>query len=99
MEVVFATNALRRNYEDSGRANRQWGPEVGRKYISRVKELKAAKDFRQVYMIQSMGLHSLRGPRRGELSIRLTGAWRLIVTRGDTEESVIIKEVTNHYDD
>ena len=97
--MVFATNALRRNYEDSGRANRQWGPEVGRRYITRVKQLYAAKDFQQVYLTQSMGLHPLRGQRRGELSIRLTGAWRLIVTRGDTDESVIVREVTNHYGD
>ena len=36
---------------------------------------------------------------RGDLSIRLTGRWRLIVTKGDTEESVIIEEVSDHYDD
>ena len=99
MEVVFATTALRRNYEESARAIRQWGPEVGRRYIVRVNQLYAARDFQEVYNIRSMGLHSLRGSRRGELSIRLTGAWRLIVTRGDNAESVTVREVTNHYDD
>ena len=33
------------------------------------------------------------------MSIYLTGRWRLIVTKGDTEETVVIEEVSNHYDD
>ena len=51
------------------------------------------------YNIRSLRLHPLKGARKGELSIYLTGRWRLIVTPGDTEESVIIQEVSNHYDD
>ena len=39
------------------------------------------------------------GSKRGEFSIYLTGKWRLIVTKGDTEAHVLIKEVSNHYDD
>ena len=45
------------------------------------------------------GCHPLRGARRGELSIYLTGRWRLIVSKGDTAESIIIEGVSNHYDD
>ncbi len=33
------------------------------------------------------------------MSIYLTGKWRLIVMKGDTEEKVIVNEVSNHYDD
>ena len=46
-----------------------------------------------------MRLHPLKGSKRGELSIYLTGKWRLIVVKGETEESVIVKEVSNHYGD
>ena len=49
--------------------------------------------------LRAMGLHPLRGARKGELSIILTGRWRLIVTRGESEESAIIEEVSNHYGD
>ena len=31
------------------------------------------------------------------MSIHLTDRWRLIVTPGDTEESVVVEEVSNHY--
>ena len=46
-----------------------------------------------------MRLHPLKGSKRGELSNHLTGKWRLIVTKGDTEEHAIVREVSNHYDD
>ena len=99
MEVTFRTNQLRRNYEESAKATRQWGADVGRKYIIRINELYAVKDFQNAYNIRSMRLHPLKGSKSGELSIYLTGRWRLIVIKGDTEEHVIIKDVSNHYDD
>ena len=99
MEVSFRANQLRRNYEESARAIRQWGADVGRKYITRINELYAVRDFQEAYKLRSMRLHPLKGSKRGELSIYLTGKWRLIVMKGDTEEDVIVKEVSNHYDD
>ncbi len=99
MEVIFRTNQLRRCYEDSSRANRQWGTDVARQYILRIHRLYAISNFQEAYTVQSFHLHPLRSSRRGELSIRLTGRWRLIVTKGDTDESVIIEEVSDHYDD
>ena len=99
MQVSFRTNRLLRNYEQSARAIREWGPEVGRKYVTRIKQLYAVKDFQEAYKIQSLRLHPLKGSNRGELSIYLTGNWRLIVAKGDTEAHVLIKEVSNHYDD
>ena len=99
MEVIFRANELRRCYEDSSRAIRRWGPDVGRRYVTRIETIARVRDFRTLYRIQGLRLHPLRGMRRGELSIYLTGRWRLIVTRGDTEDSVIIEEVSDHYDD
>ena len=97
--MLFGGKQLRRNYEESARARQQWGADVGRKYISRIDVLYAVKDFQQAYTIRSMRLHPLKGSRKGELAIYLTGKWRLIVEKGDTEEQVIVKEVSNHYDD
>ena len=99
MEVIFNSNRLRRCYEESTRAARQWGEVVGRKYITRINELYAAKDFQQAYRIRSMRMLPLKGSKRGEVSIYLTGKWRLIVIQDDTEERIIVKEVSNHYGD
>ena len=99
MEVRFRTNELRRCYEESARANRRWGPDVGRRYITRVRQLFAASSFSRLYDIRPLRLHPLQGPHRGKFSIYLTGRWRLIVTQGDTEDSLNVEEVSNHYDD
>ncbi len=99
MEVIFRTQQLLRCYEESARAIQRWGPEVARKFITRIKQLHAIADFQQAYSLRAMGLHPLKGARKGELSIMLAGRWRLIVTKGESEESVIIEEVSNHYDD
>ena len=99
MEVVFRTRRLRRNYEDPNRATIDWGHDVSRRYAQRINELRQAQDFQQLYAIPALRLHPLRGSRSRELSIYLTGRWRLIVTRGDKPQSIIIEEVSNHYDD
>ena len=98
MEVTFRTRQLRPCYEESARAIRRWGPEAGRKFITRIKQLHAVSDFQQAYNIRATRLHALKGSNRGELSITLTGRWRLIVTKGESEDRVIIEEVSNHYD-
>lgn len=99
MEVVFRTRQLRRNYEDATRAITDWGHDVGQRYIQRIHEILDAQNISQLYRIPALRLHPLRGSRSGELSMYLTGRWRLIVTRGDTPQTIIIAEVSNHYDD
>ncbi len=99
MEVTFRTRQLRRNYEDVNRATIDWGHDVGRRYVLRIDELRRARDLYELYDIPALRLHPLHGSRAGELSIYITGRWRLIVTRGDTPQSIIVEEVSNRYDD
>ena len=99
MQVFFRTRRLQRNYEDATRAIADWGHDVGRRYADRVDSLYEAADFRQLYDVRRLRLHPWRGSRTGEFSIYLMGRWRLIVTQGDTAQSIIIEEVSNHYDD
>ena len=99
MQVIFRTRQLQRNYEDPSRAVVDWGHAVGRHYIDRVDYLYEATDFNQLYDTRRLRLYPLRGSRTGQLSIYLTGRWRLIVTRGDTAQSIVLEEVSNHYDD
>lgn len=99
MEIGFRTARLRRSYEDSSRAIQEWGPVVGRSYVTRINMLSELKNFQAAYGVRAFRLHPLHGALRGEISIYLVGRWRLIVTEGDTDDSVIIEEVSNHYDD
>lgn len=99
MEVTFASNRLAQCFEESRRADRQWGVAVARKYITRVNELYAASDFDALGKIRSLRLHRLMGERQGQHAIDLTGQWRLIITQGEAADQVTVEEVTNHYDD
>lgn len=99
MEVTFQTQRLQRCYEDINKAIQRWGEPVAKKYVNRVNSLRAAGNFRMIYQMRAFRLHPLKGSRRGDLSIYLVGRWRMIVRQGNSEEHVIIAEVSNHYGD
>ena len=98
MEVRFRTRRLERCFVDSGGAVREWGPAVGRRYVQRVEALKAVERFDDLFDIRALDLHPLRGHRRGQYAMRLTGAVRLIITRDATAPSVTVEEVTDYHD-
>ena len=98
MKVLFASVRLRRCYEESARAFRKWGHEVGQRYVSRIETLYAMRDFSEAYRQASWRTHALRGDREGQYAINLIGRWRLIVTRDATDTTITVKEVSNHYE-
>ena len=99
MEVSFRTNELRQCYDRSALATRTWGTAVGRKYISRVKMLSAARDWQEIRELRTLRLHQLHGQNEGKFAITLNDRWRLIVSEGSTRNSLVIEEVSNHYGD
>ena len=100
MEICFRTRRLQKQYENSKEAEKAYGVQVGRKYIQRVGILKSAKSFDDLQKIPSLRFHPLKGNRKGEFAIRLTGYWRLIITNnGDTFDIARIEEVSDHYGD
>ena len=98
MQVAFASRQLERSYADEADASRRWGPQVGRRYLMRVRLLEEAMAFEELFAFQSLRLHPLRGDRSGEWAITLQGRWRLIIERSD-ERTVVVKEVMSHYGD
>ena len=98
MEVSFRTNRLQRNYEESARAIRQWA-RMSAKVYHPYKRALCDRELSGSVQYSGDAPASSERIKRGELSIYLTGRWRLIVTKGDTEEGVTIEEVSNHYDD
>ena len=99
MRVEFRTNALQKHYEQSTKAIRAYGPDVGRRYIQRVNILKNSADKAAVMAQKTLRCHPLTGDRKGEYAIQLTGQARLIVTFGTCFEGVRSEEVSKHYDD
>lgn len=98
MEITFATNQLRRNFEESDRAVRKWGPVVGRRFVMRIEQIYAVQSFEDLYGLQALRLHPLKGTRSGEYAVDLDATWRLIVVPTVDKKGLLVKEVSNHYD-
>lgn len=100
MEVTFQTRKLEREYEESKRAIRAYGQAVATRYIERINIIKHATDIEQLKKLPVIDCHPLKGDRKGEWSIKLTGQARLIFTlEGEALDVVRIKEVSKHYGD
>ena len=98
MEVIFGSAELMNCYQESERAIRRWGPDIGRRYVARIHVLYAAARFSDLFTIRSLGLHPLKGDRQGQYAIKLVGRWRLVIVPVG-EDKVCLEEVTRHYGD
>lgn len=99
MEIEFNTRQLERCYTNSSTAARQWGTAVGRRYLERLNLLRQIRAFPELYNYSNLRLHPLHPPYTGKFAITLIGRYRLIIGPGETDEHLIIYEVTPHYDD
>ena len=99
MELTFRNRQLQNSYEQYEKAITKWGPQVARKYITRIAQLYAISDFQEITKIHAMHLRPLKGTQQGKYAITLTGRWRLIVTKANSKERLTIEEVSNHYGD
>lgn len=100
MEIRFKTNTLKKQYEYSANAVSAYGSQVARKYIERVNIIKKSKSVDELIPIRTLRCHPLKGDRKGEWSITLTGFYRLIFTlHGENLEIARIEEVSKHYGD
>ncbi len=57
MDVEFRTRRLERCFEHLNLAIREWGPEVGPRYVERVRALYRARGFEFLYGFRVLGLH------------------------------------------
>jgi proteic killer suppression protein len=100
VDVQFSTRRLARCYADYAYAQRQLGQEVARLYIRRVDTLYASRSGKDPASLASVHFHPLKGDRKGQFAITLTGFMRLIVTFQDKAWTVVrIEEVSKHYGD
>ena len=99
-EISFKTKKLQKQYEKSVEAEKTYGQRVARRFISRINTLKKVTDFNELYTLPGWNFHPLKGNRKGEFAITLTGYWRLIITNdGNTYDIAKIEEVSDHYGD
>ena len=95
MNVTFRNRRLARCYAEISLAIREWGPDVGRRYVRRVDLLRAARSLEDLRANRALDVHPLRGNRAGQHALRLTGRMRLVVTF--TETGAHIEEVVDYH--
>jgi len=100
VEVRFKTRKLKKHYEKSTEAEKTYGRELARKYIQRVNIIKQVRDINELCDLPGLRCHPLKGKRRGQWAVKLTGFYRLIFTlQGKIPVIAQIEEVSKHYDE
>lgn len=100
MIVNFRTRKLEKCFLQSKQAHREFGDQVGRKYIHRIDIVKSINSLDELKRLPGLRCHPLNGDRAGQYAMNLTGFYRLIFTvEGDTLNVAMIEEVSKHYDD
>jgi toxin HigB-1 len=100
MEVQFRTRKLLKHYENHNEAEKAYGIPVARRYIERINIIKQTRDMNELMQLPGLRCHELKGDRKGQYAIKLTGFYRIIFTViGKKLEVACIEEVSKHYDD
>lgn len=99
MDLEFGSRQLQQRAESLNEAIRAWGEPVARRYLRRVTEIRAARDFEDLRALRSLRVHPLQGARNGDWSMNLLGRWRLIFRIDLPLNRIRLEEVTNHYGD
>ena len=96
MDIGFSAKRLERASLDFAESSRIFGVPIVRKYIHRVLVLRAADNFSQLFGIQSLQLHPLKGNRTGQYAITLSGNYRLILEKVG-ENKILVLDVEDYH--
>jgi proteic killer suppression protein len=98
VEIEFSSNRLSNASISLSEASRLFGIPIGRKYIQRLAVLRATEKFSELYGLQALRIHPLKGNRSGQYAIILTGNYRLIIEK-IKEDAVRIMNVEDYHGD
>lgn len=100
MLVKFRKKKMEKCYLEAKEASKAFGAEVARKYIQRINLIKQTRNIDELTALPGLRCHPLKGERKGQYAVNLTGFYRLIFTlNGEALEIVLIEEVSKHYGD
>ncbi len=100
MIVEFKTRKLEKCYVKHKQAVKEFGDQIGKRYIQRIDIIKATIDINELMELPALRCHPLTGDRKGQYAMNLNGFNRLIFTLEENSLTVVrIEEVSKHYDD
>lgn len=71
------------------------GPQVGGVYGYRIDDVRNAAGLEDLYALRYLDLHPLRGDRREQYAIRLSGRVRLVFRVED--DAIVVEEVVDYH--
>ena len=80
MNIQFKNRKLEKTCNTFTEAKQRWGTDTGKLVMRRLDELRAADNLSEIRNFPQAHCEELRGNRRGQLSVRLNGPFRLIFT-------------------
>ena len=96
VEIEFSSNRLADASMNLSESARLFGVSIGQKYVQRIAVLRATDKFTQLFGLQALRLHPLKGNRAGQYSLSLTGNYRLIIEKVK-EDKVLILDVEDYH--
>lgn len=100
MIVKFKTRRLEICFKEHRKASKTFGEQIARKYIQRINIIQNSQSLSELMSLPGLRCHALKGARKGEYAINLSGYYRLIFKlTGEQLEIVMIEEVSKHYGD
>ena len=100
MDVLFLTTRLEKCYRERALAQKAWGEKIARTYVRRIDALYASPSVEELYKIEALHLHALKGARKGQYALWLDEFWRLVVTFQNKQMTIVrVEEVRKHYGD
>lgn len=99
MELQFRSQRLKKAFESEKQAIRNWGPDVGKKYVTTVHFLGNVESMDDLRSFAFLRFHGLRGNRAGQFAVSLTGKWRLILKAGDDDGAIVVVWGVEDYHD
>ena len=100
MEIQFKSKKLKKQYEIHKEAEKAYGREVARRYVSRINIIREAKNIDELQTLPALRCHALTGTLKGLWAVNLTGFYRLLFRiQGETLTIARIEKVSKHYDD
>ena len=100
MIVKFKTRHLEICFRQYRKASKTFGDQIARKYIQRINIIQNSRSLNELMSLPGLRRHALKGARKDEYAINLSGFYRLIFKlTGEQLEIVMIEEVSKHYGD
>lgn len=90
MRFEFRERRLLRLYIE-GKGKEQYNKEVIDNFLQVMRLIESAQDERTIRSIVALRLHKLKGERKGQMGIKLSDKFRLVIVINETSEGKIVR--------